>query len=318
MRQFLNYLKVHKLAVIYLFYVCLAVVKGFKVEDSFEIKIKSIELFVQISPIVVALLILTATSISLYAIIRFDKDKDIIEKEAIGVAIKEIGIDKVRMRLALITCKPVRGAMLLSAGLACFVVSIASGGNWKSYTCVYASVLVGVLIWLTLYGYIYFFIIIMCMKEVYEWEFREYTYIYPLATTIFNRFNGVCTYGLICFWAIGIILIFLSLMVFDKSSLGLMLVIGSLILLGYVFFTFYPYYLTRKKVSLLKLQTIRTMFLAKNMMIKENYDSYVEVIKNVSDSPNVLSTNFNLVLTSTLTAIAGLFTSIFTLWQIGS
>lgn len=69
---------------------------------------------------------------------------------------------------------------------------------------------------------------------------------------------------------------------------------------------------------MLKLQTIRTMFLAKNMMIKENYDSYVEVIKNVSDSPNVLSTNFNLVLTSTLTAIAGLFTSIFTLWQIGS
>lgn len=317
MRRLLNWVKCHLLVVAYVIYVCGAVVLGFKVEDSFEIRINSIKFFAQISPVSVALLILTATSISLYAIVRFDKDKDTIEKEAIGVAIKGAGVDKVKMRLALITCVPVRGAMLLSAGLACFVVSIASAGNWQSYTCVYAFVLVGVLIWLTLYGYIYFFMIIMCMKEVYEWEFREYTYIYPLATTIFNRFNGICTYGLICFWAIGTILILLSLVVFDTSSIGVMLVIGSLILLGYVFFTFYPYYLTRKKVSLLKLQTIRTVFLAKNMMIKENYDRYAEVIKNVSDSPNVLSTNFNLVLTSTLTAIAGLITSIFTLWKGG-
>ncbi len=161
---------------------------------------------------------------------------------------------------------------------------------------------------------IYFFVIIMCMKEVYERDFRQYTYIYPLATEIFDKFNGVCTYGLICFWAIGIILIFLSLAVFDADSFGLMLFIGGLIFAGYVFFTFYPYYLTRRKVSLLKLQTIRTVFLARNMMIKENYDRYIEVIKNVSDSPNVLSTNFNLVLTSTLTAVAGVFTSIFTLW----
>lgn len=166
-----------------------------------------------------------------------------------------------------------------------------------------------------MYGYIYFFVIIMCMKEVYEWDFRQYTYIYPLSTEIFDKFNGACTYGLACFWAIGIILIFLSLAVFDTDSFGLMLFIGCLIFAGYVFFTFYPYYLTRKKVSLLKLQTIRTIFLARNMMIKANYDKYIEMIKNVSDSPNVLSTNFNLVVTSTLTAVAGLLTSIITLWK---
>lgn len=315
MRRLWNCFDCHKLAVIYVFYVCVAVVMGFKVEDSFEIKINSIGLLKQISPMSIVLLILIATTISVYAIVKFDKDKDTIEKEAIRVAIKKSGVDKVKKRLAFITCKPVRGTMILSAGLARFVVSIASGGTWKRYTCVYAFVLVGVLIWVTLYGYIFFFIIIMCMKEVYECDFKEYVYIYPLATGIFDKFNGICTYGLICFWAIGIILILLSLVVFDANSFGLMLVIGGLILLGYLIFTFYPYYLTRKKVSLLKLQTIRTICLAKNMMEKENYDSYVEVIKNVSDSPNVLSTNFNLVLTSTLTAIAGLITSIFTLWK---
>ena len=315
MWRFLNCFERHKLAVIYVLYVCAAVVMGFKVEDFFEIRINSIGFLEQISSTPIALLILIATGISGYAIVRFDKDRNIIEKEASRVAIKKAGIDKVKNRLALITCKPVRGAMILSAGLACFVVSIASNGNWKRYTCIYASILVGVLIWVTLYGYIYFFIIIMCMKEVYECDFREYIYIYPLATAIFDKFNGVCTYGLFCFWAIGIILILLSLVVFDASSYGLMIIIGGLILLGYLFFTFYPYYLTRKKVSLLKLQTIRTVFLAQNMMVKENYDSYVEVIKNVSDSPIVLSTNFNLVLTSTLTAIAGLITSIFTLLE---
>jgi len=317
MRRLLKYCKKHKWGVIYIIYAIwgyVALLKGFKIEDSFGIQ--SIKFLEKIHPVFIALLIVVATGISLYAVIRFDEDKDVIVNEAVGVGIDSTVVDKIKKRLDLISCKPIRGAMMLSAGLACFVVSIASGGTWQKYTYKYACLLVGLLIGVTLYGYIYFFVIIMCMKEVYKWDFRQYTYIYPLATEIFDKFNGVCTCGLICFWAIGIILIFLSLVVLAEKALGLILIIGGLIFFGYVFFTFYPYYLTRRKVSLLKLQTIRTIFLARNMMIKANYDKYIEMIKNVSDSPNVLSTNFNLVVTSTFTAVAGLLTSIYTLWTL--
>ncbi len=311
MRRLFKYCKKHKLVVIYIICGCMAVLPGFMVKDSF--KIRFINFLGKIHPVFIALLIVVATGISLYAIKRFDEDKDVIVNEAVRVGIDSVVLDEIKKRLGLITCKPIRGAMILSSGFAYLVVDAASGDTWQRYTCVYACILVGMLIWVTLYGYIYFGVIIMCMKEVYKWDFKQYIYIYPLATEIFGKFNGVCTCGLTCFWAIGIILIFLSLAVFNANSIGFMLFIGCLIFAGYVFFTFYPYYLTRKKVSLLKLQTIRKIFLTRNMMIKENYDEYIEMIKNISDSPNVLSTNFNLVVTSTLTAAAGLLTSIFTL-----
>lgn len=312
MSKIWNYCKSHKLKSAYIFYVCMAVIIGTRIEDSFEIQI--FDFYGQIPPVVIAVLILVATTISLLAICRFDKERLTIETEAECVAINETAIVGIKRLMDRITLVPVKLAMILPACLSFFMVSIASNGFWKIGTCVYAIVLVGGLIWATLYAYIYFFVIILCMKAVYECSFRRYIYIYPLATSIFAEFNGICTYGLVCFWAIGMILGVLSLIVFNADSLGLLLIIGLLILLGYIVFTFYPYYLTRKKVFMLKLQTISTICVARNMMIKKNYDDYIPIIKSVSESPNVLTTNFNMVLTSTLTAIASLLTSIFMLW----
>lgn len=317
MKWLLKYSKSHKLTAIYVVYVCVAVVMGFYVKESFkvEFKINSVVILKNVSTVIVALLILAATTISLYAIYKFDKEKEIIVAQASEVGVGKTVIKKIEKCMKFATCRRVRNAMVLSLGLGYSVVSIASNNKWDRCTCAYATLLVGTLIGATLYGYIYFFIIIMCMRRIYEEEFEKYIYVYPLATEVFGIYNRICTYGLVCFWAIGIILIFLSLVVFDKSSWGLLLIIGALILAGYVFFTFYPYYLTRKKVSLLKLQTIRILCSDKDMLKKENYDNYIEMIKSVSESPTILSTNFNLVLTSTLTAIAGMLTSILTLWK---
>ncbi len=161
MRRLLKYCKNHKLGVIYVICGCTAVLLGFKVEDSFGIR--SIKFLEKIHPVFIALLILAAMAIALYAIRKFDQDKDMIENEAVGVGIKSAVVDKIKKRLDLITCIPIRGAMMPSAGLACFVVGIASGGTWQRYTCVYACILVGLLIWVTLYGYIFF-----CDYHVYE------------------------------------------------------------------------------------------------------------------------------------------------------
>lgn len=313
MRKIIEYYKSHKLYLVYGIYVSVIWMMGNEVNDTFTFDLfKSTS--IDISPMIISFLILVATTISLFADVKFHQDIYLIEREANSVEINELGLKKIRKRIKIIRCIGIKVAMLIPASCSYFIVDVASSDKWEYYTCFYACILVSVLIGLTLYGYIFFFVIIMCMKEVYEWDFRKYTYTYPLATTIFNRFNEICTYGLGRFWSIGAILIFLSLIIFDQKSFSVMLIIGGLILIGYIFFTFYPYYLARKKVSLLKLQTIRTMCFAKNMMETDNYNNYSEMIKNVSDSPNVLSTNFNLVLTSTAAAMTSLITSILAIW----
>ena len=167
----------------------------------------------------------------------------------------------------------------------------------------------------TFYGYIYFMVIVMCMRDVYNSDFKDYVSIYPIATKIFEKYTRICSFGLILFWAIGFILILISIIVFSIDAFFIMAVIGILIFAGYLIFTFYPYYLTRKKISTLKMQTIREICERHNMLDKTVFDKYIGIIKYISESPDVMTSNFQLILTSTLAAIAGLVTPILSLFK---
>ena len=110
-------------------------------------------------------------------------------------------------------------------------------------------------------------------------------------------------------------MIILSFMVFDAGALVILAIMGALILIGYLVFTFYPYYITRKKISMLKMQTVRNLCSKNNMLEKESFTDCSEIIKFVSDSPNALSTNFQLIITSTIAAIAGLLTPLLSFFK---
>lgn len=291
---------------IYIGYVVVAFGLSFFIKDDFELNILSNS--INVIPQVLSFFILVATSISLYAVSIFEENKDTILQEA-----KKVGIDleysnKIKEKFNFIEHIVLKCIVASCGFFALIIGDFANDGCWQECTYTYACTLVGILIALTLYGYIYFLIIIFCIKDVYDSDFNYYSYAYPLATDIFEKFNQICTFGLVCFWVIGFILIGLSFVVFNVNALAVLLIIGVLIGIGYVVFTFYPYYKTRRKVSLLKMQTIRDLCQEHDLLSKDGYEKFSPIINFIWESPTVLTTNFNLVLTSTIAAIASLLT----------
>ncbi len=63
------------------------------------------------------------------------------------------------------------------------------------------------------------------------------------------------------------------------------------------------------------MQTIREVCKRHNMLEKSVFDSYVSIIKYTSESPDVVTSNFQLILTSTLAAIASLVTPFLSLFK---
>lgn len=262
------------------------------------------------------LLVLLATTLSFWAVIRFGECRIIMRTEAQKVNIDETYINKMDVRFKTVSSIMLRTVMVILSFLSGYAVVSTASLNWiTTGALIYAVLLVSVLIMVTFYGYIYFMVIVMCMRDVYNSDFEDYVSIYPVATNIFEKYTRICSFGLILFWVIGFILILLSVIVFSIDAFFIMAVIGILIFAGYLIFTFYPYYLTRKKISALKMQTIREICERNNMLDKTVFDSYIGIIKYISESPDVMTSNFQLILTSTLAAIASLVTPILSLFK---
>lgn len=272
-------------------------------------KMFSIDIFL------ISFLVLIATSLSFWAVTFFEKYKITIQEEGEKVKIDADVQKKIEKRFQTISSFiPRMGVFILSFTSGYVVVENASL-IWKNGIKLYAVILVGILIGITFYGYIFFIVIIISIRDVYNLEFEKYITIYPIATEVFEKYTPIYFSGLILFWTIGLILIALSIIVFNEEAFLILAVIGALILFGYLFFTFYPYYLTAKKVNMLKLQTIRMICKDKDLLDRSVFDEYSDIIKYVLDSPNVMSTNFRLIITSTLAAIIGLITSVLSLFK---
>lgn len=263
-----------------------------------------------------ALLVLLATTLSFWAVLGFRECRMIVRTEAQKMNIDEIYINKIDERFNMLSSPKIIITIIILGSLSGYAVVNTASLAWiTTVTQIYAVFLVSALIMVTFYGYIYFMVIVMCMRDVYNSEFKDYVFIYPIATDIFEKYTRICSFGLILFWGIGFILILLSIIVFSIDAFFIMAVIGILIFAGYLIFTFYPYYLTRKKISSLKMQTIREVCKRNNMLEKSVFDSYISIIKYTSESPDVMMSNFQLVLTSTLAAIASLVTPFLSLFK---
>lgn len=261
-------------------------------------------------------LVLLTSGVSLIAVHKLDGCKTILKEEAIKVGVESRMLIK-NNRLI----KSVSKNLLFYVGL--FISSVFAGMiivnaatlDLVSAFKIYAYILVIVLFFITSHAYIYFFIILIYIRDVYRLNFRNYIYMFPVATGIFEKYTQICSMGLIFFWIVGLLLVILSIIVFDKQALLLMTFIGILILIGYLIFTFYPYYITRKKVSMLKLQTIKKLCGKHDMRRRNEFEHYSDIIKYVFDSPGAMSPNFQIILTSSLAAIASLLPPLLSLFS---
>ena len=263
----------------------------------------------------IAILVLTATSFSFRAVTKFENNKITIQEGIKKLDIEKTFQQKIKKRFVRTSSLILKiGVIFLSFPSGYLIVEKAAL-KWDNGIKIYAFILVSILICITSYAYIYFIVIIVSIKDIYNLEFEKYIIIYPIATEVFEKYTPIYSSGLILFWTIGLILITLSIIVFNEEAFLIIAIIGGLILFGYIFFTFYPYYITRKKVNMLKLQTIRKICSDKDLLDKSTFDQYSEMIKYVLDSPDVMSTNFHLIITSTLAAVIGLITSVLSFFK---
>ena len=261
-------------------------------------------------------LVLFTSGISFVAVQKFCECKTILKKQA-----KKVGIEDSMLKNndRLIEAISQNSLFYIALGIGSIFAGIfivnASTLDLVQFSKFYAYVLVIVLFFITAYAYIYFFIILIYIRDVYRLNFRNYTYMFPVATDIFEKYTQICSMGLIFFWIVGLLLVALSIIVFDEQALLLMAFIGILILIGYMIFTFYPYYITRKKVSMLKLQTIKKLCEKHDMRHRDEFEHYSAIVKYVFDSPGAMSTEFQIILTSSLAAIATLLSPFLTLFS---
>lgn len=286
--------------------VCISFITG--VEYSVELPIFNYEIGQGLLFLVI--IVIVTTGLSLWASVEFASFKLVIFKEAKGVGLDDKLIDGIMVNVH-------REPLIIGASVICGIListwvvksSILTSLKWPQESVWYARFMVTLLAACTVYAYIDFILIVMCMRDIYNYKFKKYVFIYPIATDIFDKYNQICSFGLILFWVIGLILIFLSLIVFDQMVLMPMALIGILILAGYLVFTFYPYYMTRKKITMLKLQTISRICSIHNLQEKQGFDEYHEIVRFVMDSPTLMTSNFHLIITSTVAAIASILTS---------
>lgn len=142
---------------------------------------------------------------------------------------------------------------------------------------------------------------IVVIRGIYKQKFDEYLYYYPIATQIFREYNKIVLSGLIKFWFVSIPILVLTIVVVETKGV-LFLPVIFLIIIGFVFFTLYPFYFTKAKISELKMQTIA--FIVKTQDISENQhlDRSMAIVKIAQDSPSQASSNSQMLFWSTILA----------------
>lgn len=190
----------------------------------------------------------------------------------------------------------------------------------------YAFILSVCVIFLAFYGYLCLGIFIWIAKILRNSKFKNYYKSLPVATPIIQDICQVLNKGLALFWAIGLGLLYLAsqakynyqLMNFGESGNALKsirnnyqpllsdidLVTGIIIIIfvvGYIAFTYFPYYYLHKIVGKLKTNEIKR--LNKKLKNKVNKNEYVERMRAIFESPTIYSSNFWSILISTVLAM---------------
>lgn len=151
----------------------------------------------------------------------------------------------------------------------------------------------------TILAYAFLILDVYAIRVVYNGTFRKYVFFYPVSTKIFREYNKIITRGLIRFWLVGSFVLFLTFIVVARKD-PIFITVAVLAVIGFLLFTFYPFYITKKKIIELKMQTIASLVDTKDAQQIQGKESTVKLIQ---ESPSQISTNYYTLYWSSLLAI---------------
>ncbi len=149
---------------------------------------------------------------------------------------------------------------------------------------------------------------IIAIQTVYSGTFKNYVFFYPVSTMIFRKYTEIISHGLIRFWLVGGCVFFLTFIVVTRRGF-IFTIIAILVFGGFLLFTYFPFYITKKKILELKLQTISLLVNAENAMDDQLIHGKEAIIKIVQESPSQISTNYYTICWSTILALIPAFIS---------
>lgn len=243
--------------------------------------------------------------------LRFIKYAGDISREAIGVELSDSEMDEVHRWLHLII-RHYAPAFAVSISLYTAIVFVRNTElNLSSVAGLrmYAGFLVFFAALSTILAYTSLILDVYAIRIVYNGTFQKYVFFYPVSTRIFREYNKIITCGLIRFWMVGICVLFLTCIVVVRKGLIFITVIG-LVIFGFLLFTFFPFYMTKKKIIELKMQTIASLVAAKDIIDNQHIQNTESTVKIIQESPSQISTNYYTLYWSTLMALISTIVSL--------
>lgn len=171
---------------------------------------------------------------------------------------------------------------------------------------IYAGLLVFFAALSTILAYATLILDIFAIQAVYNSTFNKYVFLCPVSTKIFREYNKIITHGLIRFWAVGSCVLFLTFIVVEHKD-PIFIAVVSLAIIGFILFTFFPFYITKKKIIELKMESIESLVDTENVQGIQSSESSVKLIL---ESPSQISTNYYTLYWSTLLAIISALVSL--------
>lgn len=150
---------------------------------------------------------------------------------------------------------------------------------------------------------------IFAIQAVYNSTFYKYTFLCPVSTKIFREYNKIVTRGLVRFWIVGSCVLFLTFIVVEHKD-PIFLTVVSLAIIGFILFTFFPFYITKKKIIELKMESIESLMDTKNVQNDQSIQNRASSVRLILESPSQISTNYYTLYWSTLLAIISALVSL--------
>lgn len=265
----------------------------------------------QMSLIYYVIVLSFITVVSYGSFLQFTKYAADISHEAIDVKLSDSEMQKVYKCLHHVMWHYVPISSILISLYTAFVFVNNTELNLSSvrWLQAYAGFLVFFAALSTILAYTSLILDVYAIRVVYNGTFQKYVFFYPVSTKIFKEYNKIITCGLIRFWVVGICVLFLTFIVVVHKGPIFITVMG-LAIFGFLLFTFFPFYITKKKIIELKMQTIASLVDTKDIAYDWHIQNKESTIKLIQESPSQISTNYYTLYWSTLLALISTIVSL--------
>lgn len=249
---------------------------------------------------------------SCIATYKFLKDINIIDKQACDVLDQKERKSNIKSKIFYHT---VIGLFICSILFWGITNNIISQFNFGKKVYIYLCFLAAIYIVTMLLAFRCAIYLILKISSIFNQDFKNYVRIYPLSTPIFEKCYHMFFHGIVLFLIICVLLfILISLLCLntaaftDPKSLNKYIIVIAYIciLISFILSTIYPYYITKRKIEELKLESISKL--------KPYTKSYFITVKHIKDSPNNINSNTSIRIYSTLTIALSFIAQIYSLY----